>query len=474
MLNSYQEFVTAELTGLYGSAVLQEMNDILRLYDIYEGRENFIDKSEEKDYTQTEKRTNLIKKLIKEESRFLFGKTPELYIQPKNDTDADKDKAEEINLYLNKILKDNLFSEKLVKGARDCFIGKRAAIKLYANQDTKEIRIMFLPSLEFIYESDEENPNELKKIIFFYQTNKEVEKDKQRIWKQKYEMIDGRCILNEGIYNGNGILIEPINVDVDLQLSGIPCYVVINDGLSGDPFGESDVKELLDNQIQYNRLSSEDVDTLRKGMDRIIYGVDIDPEASEKFQLKPGAFWDVPTDPTAEGKQATLGTIPTDFGYGDKIENSLKRIKSDMYEMLNIPMLSNDELKGMMTSGKTMKALYWQLITRCEEKMMAWRPALEWLIRAILEITEVYQIEKLPQLDYTVTVENNYPLQEDEDEEKTLDLQQVNAQAMSRKTFIKKWQGVTDDVADAEIKQIALEREMLEESYVSGMSDPGE
>lgn len=474
MLNSYQEFVTAELTGLYGSAVLQEMNDILRLYDIYEGRENFIDKSEGKDYTQTEKKTNLIKKLIKEESRFLFGKTPELYIQPKNDTDADKDKAEEINLYLNKILKDNLFSEKLVKGARDCFIGKRAAIKLYANQDTKEIRIMFLPSLEFIYESDEENPNELKKIIFFYQTNKEVEKDKQRIWKQKYEMIDGRCILNEGIYNGNGILIEPINVDVDLQLSGIPCYVIINDGLSGDPFGESDVKELLDNQIQYNRLSSEDVDTLRKGMDRIIYGVDIDPEASEKFKLKPGAFWDVPTDPTAEGKQATLGTIPTDFNYGDKIENSLKRIKLDMYEMLNIPMLSNDELKGMMTSGKTMKALYWQLITRCEEKMMAWRPALEWLIRAILEITEVYQIEKLPQLDYTVTVENNYPLQEDEDEEKTLDLQQVNAQAMSRKTFIKKWQGVTDDVADAEIKQIALEREMLEESYVSGMSDPVE
>lgn len=474
MLNSYQEFVTAELAGLYGSAVLQEMNDILRLYDIYEGRENFIDKSEEKDYTQTEKRTNLIKKLIKEESRFLFGKTPELYIQPKNDTDADKDKAGEINLYLNKILKDNLFSEKLVKGARDCFIGKRAAIKLYANQDTKEIRIMFLPSLEFIYESDEENPNELKKIIFFYQTNKEVERDKQRIWKQKYEMIDGRCILNEGIYNGNGILIEPINVDVDLQLSGIPCYVIINDGLSGDPFGESDVKELLDNQIQYNRLSSEDVDTLRKGMDRIIYGIDIDPEASEKFKLKPGAFWDVPTDPTAEGKQATLDTIPTDFNYGDKIENSLKRIKSDMYEMLNIPMLSNDELKGMMTSGKTMKALYWQLITRCEEKMMAWRPALEWLIRAILEITEVYQIEKLPQLDYTVTVENNYPLQEDEDEEKTLDLQQVNAQAMSRKTFIKKWQGVTDDVADAEIRQIALEREMLEESYISGMSDPVE
>lgn len=473
MLNSYQEFVNAELTGLYGSAVLQEMNDILKLYDIYEGRENFITQ-EEKDYEPTKKQTNFIKKLIKEESRFLFGKTPEMYIKPNNDTEVDKDKAEKINTYINQVLKKNLFSEKLIKGARDCFIGKRVALKLYANSDTKEIRIMFLPSLEFIYESFEENPNELKKIVFFYQVNNEVEKDKQRIWKQKYEMVGGRCILNEGFYNGNGVLVESINVDIDLQLSGIPCYVIINDGLSGDPLGESDVKELLDNQMQYNRLSSEDVDTLRKGMDRIIYGVDVDPEASEKFKIKPGAFWDVPTDPTTEGKQATLGTIATDFGYGDKIENSLKRIKSDMYEMLNIPMLSNDELKGMMTSGKTMKALYWQLITRCEEKMMAWRPALEWLINAILEITEVYKIETLPKLDYMVEVENNYPLQEDEDDEKTLDLQQVNAQAMSRKTFIKKWQGVTDDVADAELKQIALERELLEESYISGMSDPNE
>ena len=67
------------------------------------------------------------------------------------------------------------------------------------------------------------------------------------------------------------------------------------------------------------------------------------------------------------------------------------------------------------------------------------------VVRAILEITEVYNIEKLPQLDYTVTVENNYPLQEDEDEEKTLDLQQVNAQAMSRKTFIKKCRRVQAD-----------------------------
>ena len=119
-----------------------------------------------------------------------------------------------------------------------------------------------------------------------------------------------------------------------------------------------------------------------------------------------------------------------------------------------------------MTSGKTMKALYWQLITRCEEKMKSWRPALEWMIAAILEMVEVYNIEKLPQLkDFEVEVENQYPLQEDEDTEKTLDMQQVNTQVMSRKSYMKKWTNATDEIADEELKQIQLEKQLLEDSF---------
>ena len=201
-------------------------------------------------------------------------------------------------------------------------------------------------------------------------------------------------------------------------------------------------------------------------MNRIIYGVDVDPKASEKFKLKPGAYWDVATDITADGKQAQINTIATDFGYDARMENTLNRVKSDMHEVLNIPMINNADMVGMMTSGKTMKALYWQLITRCEEKMKSWKPALEWMIAAILEMVEVYNIEKLPQLkEFEVEVENQYPLQEDEDTEKTLDMQQVNTQVMSRKTYIKKWQTTTDEVAEEELKQIQLEKQMLEDSY---------
>ena len=46
-----------------------------------------------------------------------------------------------------------------------------------------------------------------------------------------------------------------------------------------------------------------------------------------------------------------------------------------------------------------------------------------------------------------------------------LQLKKVNAKTMSRKTFIKKWAKVTDDIADEELKQIQLEKQMLEDSY---------
>lgn len=458
-----QNIIITELGGLYGNEVIKEMNEIIKLYDIYEGTgQNWI--VDEKDYTPTKKKTNYIKKLIKEEARFLFGKTPIFTVQIEDD--KYQEQVEEINEYINKLLKDNLFEDKLVKGARDCFIGKRVAIKLHADTITKTIRVMFVPSLEFVYEPFEDRVDELKKIIFFHQMNQEQDKSKQIIWKQKYEMVDSKCILNEGFYNGNGDLLETLAVNVDLKLSGIPAYVILNDGLSGDLKGESDVEEILENGIEYNKLASEDLDALKKGMNRIIYGTDVDPEASKHFKLKPGAYWDVSTDIASDGKQAQIGTIDTDFNYDTRMENTLNRIKADMHEVLNIPMINNSDLQGMMTSGKSMKALYWQLITRCEEKMMSWRPALEWIIRAILEMNEVYAINTLPKLEsFDVVVENQYPLQENEDEEMTLDLQKVNAQTMSRKTFIKKWANVADDIAEEELKQIQLEKQMLEDSY---------
>ena len=44
-------------------------------------------------------------------------------------------------------------------------------------------------------------------------------------------------------------------------------------------------------------------------------------------------------------------------------------------------------------------------------------------------------------------------------------MKEVNAQVMSRKKYIEKWQNVPADVADEELKQIQLEKRLLEDSY---------
>ena len=50
-------------------------------------------------------------------------------------------------------------------------------------------------------------------------------------------------------------------------------------------------------------------------------------------------------------------------------------------------------------------------------------------------------------------------------DEKTVDLAEVNAQTMSRMAYMKKWRNLTDTEAMDELRQIALERELLEDSF---------
>lgn len=430
----------------------EDIKEIKQLYNIYEGPGQSWN-SEITEYFAVIKITNYIKKLIKEEARFMVSKPPIFSV-----LDKSGESSEEYQKNLNDILEANLFSAKIIKAVRDCFIGKRIAIKVNI-VDAIPI-ITFVPATNFMFETQSNFQNKLQKVIFFQKTVSAISQVDERHWIQKYEMIKNQCHLTEFICDGTGNPVEILSENKNLGFEEIPTYIIINDGLSHDLIGESDVKELIDNAFMYNRMASEDLDTLRKGMNRIIYTTDVDEDASKEFSLRPGSFWDVETDKTAagEGKQAQVGTINTDFGHDSRMENALKRIKSDMHELLNIPQISNEDLKGMMTSGKSMKALYWQLITRCEEKFTVWRPALAWLGEFLIKSTS-------NATDFIIQVENQYPLQENEDEEKVLDMQQVNTQVLSKKSYMKKWHDLKDNAADEELKQIQLEKQLLEDSF---------
>ena len=221
----------------------------------------------------------------------------------------------------------------------------------------------------------------------------------------------------------------------------------------------------------YSKLANSDIDSERNTMNPIKYTIDIASDSTDNLPISPGAFWDLKSDPAAD-TSGTVGSIESSLSYSNALSETLERIKNTMYETLDMPAVTSADLQGIVTSGKTLKAIYWSLIVRCDEKFLAWKYELEKIIKCLIdgaflypEIANKYTDVKLPELEYTIDIVNQYPLPEDEQEEKTIDLSEVAAQTMSKKSYMMKWRGLTADEADEELKQLAIERQTLEESY---------
>lgn len=479
MANIDRTFITQllqELNGIYSAEQLKEINEIIRYYNLYDGHglDDWNDSA--KDYKATRKTSNFMAELIDKQARFMFGEYPFIEVICDNE-----DAKKQIEKVIKDINNSNNMPAELIKAAKDCFIGKRIAIKLSAAEDDKKrgIRILFKNSLEFVFETNIDDTKELQKLIFYYKVKDATSREQEIWWKQKYELNEnGRCILNEGKYNGLAELLETTYDNFDTKLDFIPGDIIINDGLSGDIQGRSDIGKLVSNQLDYNRIDSEDTDALLKGMNQIKYTIDADIPLDDynrpiPYPLGPGAYWDIQTAATAEGKQASAGTLNVDFGYTENLKNKLDRNKSAMYELMNIPQLDLESIKGMITSGKSMNTLYWQMILRVKEKFTAWKPALENMYKNAINMAKVYGIYNIPDVEYDINIEFNSPLPSDELEEMQADLLKVNAQTMSRKQFICKWFEMHPDAADEILQQIAKERELLEDSYSGMLGDDG-
>lgn len=472
-----QSLIYAEMSGLYGTRILREMGEIIKYYNVYEKGAEFVADSSKLDYVAADLKIHQTAYLINKEARFLFSKQPDIFIEPElsgvnpSEFEAIKDDISLMQAYVDRVFEKTRFFGNLLKAAKDCFIGKRVACFVNFNEDIQKIQINFSPSLEFVYETDPDDIDVLTKIVCFYTTVDSDNKANQRIYKKKYWMNDdGFCWIEEGMYDGVGRLIEEITPERATKFTYIPAVIIRNDGLTGDLDGESEVKNLQEYESWMSRLNSADIDAERQGMNSIKYTVDMSPESTQGLSIAPGAFWDLSSDQNADSP-GSVGTLESSMGYSGSLDATLKRIKASAYNELDIPDTSPDAMQGVVTSGKTLKAMYWGLIVRCDEKMQEWRPALEKITRILIDgahlypkSTTPYSSQPIPDRVFNVKVDNQYSLPEDEQEEKQIDLAEVNAQTMSKKAYMKKWRNLTDDEAEQELKQIALERQLLEDS----------
>lgn len=459
-----QSVLKKELGDMYGEAVWQDQQETIKAYAFYDGTGQSWDTKSDLDYTPTKMIVNQTKYLIDEIARFMLSRAPEISIMPTGDDDENKKRCKALEDWLRQTLEDNGWAGQLSKAARDAFIGKRIALKVSGSKGQPPM-IRFRPSLEFSHDVNCDT-GETTKILYYYHQNNETEPTKQRTWLQKYWLEDGRCYMSQGIYDGNGLLcedeqnvIEPYNTGLDF----IPSAVIINDGLTGDILGESHVQALQDMAITYNRRMSDDQDALKFNMFPQRVFVDASEESMKNAKFAPGAMIDLQTEPTAVDSKAQYGLLEARFGYSERFEAAMNRLIGDMHKHMSVPQVTVDQLKSLGISGKAMKALYWGLITRCEEKWSVWDTAIRWMVRALVSMGKVYGIADHTAAKYTIVIEHLYPIPDDEEDERRLDLQEVNTQTRSRDSYIEKWQPNKD--AKSELQQMAVERQLLEEGY---------
>lgn len=466
--------ISMELEGLYGSQLLAEMQEIIGYYRVYERGADFKTEGSKGDYIPSDLRFKQASALVNKEARFLFSRSPDLWVDVAGDDEAAKEANTILQNLVDRVMEKNRFQSKLLRAAKDCFIGKRVAYLVNFNEEKQTIKVDFIPSLEFVYETDEDDTDTITKIVAFYTVVDNQTKADQRIYKKKYWMENGYCHIEEAIYDGLGTLVDEITPARATKFTYIPAGVIVNDGLTGDLLGESEIASLEDFESWFSRLSNADMDAERQGMNPVRWARDMNPESTKGLSIAAGAFWDLQTDQNtaADGVTGEVGVLETSMNYTSAITSTLSRIKSSMFDSIDMPDVSPEALKGVVSSGKTLKAIYWGLIVRCDEKMLAWRPAIKNIMRIIIEGSKLYPgsavryvQEPVPDVEFDVRVENQYPLPEDEAEEKTIDLAEVAGQTMSRKAYMKKWRNLNDEEADAELEQIARERELLEDSF---------
>lgn len=454
-----------------------ELGEISKLYQAYQKGAEFSPEGSNGDYVASNLKYRKSTMIINKEARFFFSNTPTFNVNPDDVDGLNRDENAILQHFLDKVFEKNNFKGKLLKGLKDCFVAGRVAIVWNFNDDG--ITINFFNALGFYYEVDSQDENKLIKFVGYRNLNKTESLKDQRWIKKSFVQENDGVWLTEKIFSGNGDLIEELTPRTKILLDYIPAVVVLNDGLTGDINGQSELKPLLPYEHYYSKLANSDMDAERKSMHPIRYTVDASNNSTKNLSTSPGSFWDLQTDQdkVSENSAAKVGTLEAVMSYSEPLKTTLDRIENQMFEEVDVPNITSEQLAGVITSGKTIQALYWGLTVRCDEKMLAWGYFLGFMAYSVIEggilypnsIKKYTDADKLPDIPVHIVVENNYPIPEDVKDEKATDMAEVDLKVRSRKSYMEKWRTLSDKKADEELDQIKKEMDMFENSMFNNM-----
>lgn len=520
----------------------RELEEVAKYYEFFDGFDTLdlnLDygqtwkiKEDSLDYTPTREVRNYARKLIKKQARFMMGNESLISFNPTQEGDSALDVAEKKRILFDHILEQANFWSNAKKALIDATVGKRVLMTVLGN-DGEGIKIRFYPMPQFTYIVDPRDSSRLLSVDIVYQDErtKGLESGEQLWHHYKYEMLSNAddesltideaeqtCWLTYALTNGddeqlfvkksntgeegtvqlttqvkeaNIITIKDnlgnevevpqiIQEKVDTELSQIPARVILNESLTGDIYGSSDIKDLITIADNYNRTVSDLRDALKFKMFEQPVVIDGDSKAIQGMKIAPNALVDMKTDPSLKmgqgaGRQAQVTTISGSFNFLPSVQYYLDEAKKAMYELMDQPL---PEKIQDAPSGVAILFLFYDLMARCDEKWLEWDSAITWMVSMIEELLEkvniVYpalteDILNSWQLPTTLSIKHEYPLPSNQVEKRQVAIQEVSANVRSHSSYISEFGEA--EKAETEWQIILEELAQLDEISAGAIPD---
>lgn len=470
-----KDFPYAILSELAGNNYYEMKDSVLKTaldYSTYKKGATFATDVTHGDYVPSVVRYKLIKTIIDKEARFMFSQMPDIKVM----SDGESNDTEQFQNLIDKVIEHNNFSKILLQAAKDCFIGKRVACLVEMSEEDGII-VNFYSSLNFYYEYDVSGKRLEKFVTFELLKNRRANDGRNRklYCVKVYERKNSVIYVNVYICDSGHNVVETLVPYKATDLGNIPAVVITNDGTLNDIEGISEVDLLQDYESAYSKINNADIDSIRGGMNPIYYLVDMNSNTTKNLYRSPGSLWETKSEQNQDNIHPMIGVLAPPLNHTQALTSTSERLKSMMYSEIDMPDITQEGLLSGITSFKALKALYYPLIVRCNEKLKTWKPALQFIMQCVLEyarlepdvVNSVYAIAiEKEDATYEIYVEENYALLEDELEEKEIDLQEINSDAMSVLSYLQKWRGDSDlnteQKRQNEILQIAKEKNMFD------------
>lgn len=411
--------------SVFTEAQLVQLNRLIKYADYYE---NDVFKHITQKYPEFKQTTdrkpaqipiNYSRYIVDKLANWQFEKPIDIAVSTEKKTNEKKAEVVEKDLY--EIHKINNMNLKLQQAAKECNTSGGVVFKM-TYDDELGIRFLPRPRIECFPVTKFDDYEKMNKVHFVAFKSDDI------IWKQTFEMVDGKCLFSEATYSikMNLKVEEVIQAPIYLgsgkkYLDFMPVYIIPNNPALGMIMGYSELEDLIPIIDELNKKYSDSSDALRFEMFAITIMLNLkqfsDAKGKESKPItKPGAVWDLVTSGKGEMK-SDIFKLESRFAYTDTLKNHIDNLKDIMFELSSVVQINPAVISKLGNlSGVALKLMYASMISKTNTKNTIWKPTLAQMYTDSLKMRSIYETYSYPEdVDVEIITHMPVPLHEKEE-----------------------------------------------------------